>query len=84
MASGGMGDVLTGLISGLIVQGLSVHEAISIGVYLHGGAADFLVKSKGPVGFLASDLIDTIPGQISQLEKPPPDRPSSNAFVRSL
>ena len=84
MASGGMGDVLTGLISGLIVQGLSVHEAIGTGVYLHGCTADFLVKDKGPVGFLASDLIDAIPGQISQLEKRLPDGPSSSAFVRTL
>jgi len=85
MASGGMGDVLTGMIAGLIVQGLSVSEAANAGVYLHGCAADFLAQSMGPVGFLASDVIEILPGQIKGLEKSPPGRPSySNVFIRTL
>jgi NAD(P)H-hydrate epimerase len=85
MASGGMGDVLTGMISGLIVQGLSIHEAVNAAVYLHSCAADFLARSKGPVGFLASDLMDILPEQIKGLEKTQSDRPSyPDAFVRIL
>jgi len=79
MASGGMGDVLTGMISGLIVQGLSVNEAVSAGVYLHGCA------SKGPVGYLASDVIEILPEQIKGWDKTPLSRPSlPDAFVRTL
>jgi NAD(P)H-hydrate epimerase len=85
MASGGMGDVLTGMISGLIVQGLPAHEAVNSAVYLHGCAADFLAQSKGPVGFLASDVIDILPEQIKLLETPLRDLPPHpNAFVRTL
>jgi len=85
MASGGMGDVLTGMISGLMVQGLPVHDAVSSGVYLHSCAGDFLARSKGPVGFLASDVINILPHQIKDLEKTPPGRPSGpNAFAITL
>jgi len=85
MASGGMGDVLTGIISGLIVQGLSVREAVNAGVYLHSCAGDYLARSIGPVGFLASDIIDILPSQIRALEKIPSSGPSyPNAFVRIL
>ena len=55
MASGGMGDVLTGVVVGLIAQGFSTAEASLIGVYLHGAAADRAAES-GERGLLASDL----------------------------
>jgi NAD(P)H-hydrate epimerase len=85
MASGGMGDILTGMISGLIVQGLSVSEAVNAGVYLHGYAADFLAQTKGPVGFIASDLIEILPDQFKELEKTSDSSLSCpNAFVRIL
>ena len=45
MASGGMGDVLTGIIAGLITQGYSPERAAVIGVYLHGAAAEFAVEA---------------------------------------
>ncbi len=61
MASGGMGDVLTGLIAGLISQGYGPQAATHIGVYLHGMAADILAGTLGPIGFLASDVINRIP-----------------------
>ena len=53
MASGGMGDVLTGIIAGLLAQGLTPEKAAHAGVYLHGAAADALSASMGPVGYLA-------------------------------
>ena len=82
MASGGMGDVLTGIISGLVVQGLPVREAVNAGVYLHGCAGDALARSMGPVGFVASDLIDMLPGQIKGLKY---DHPSHlSAFIRVI
>ena len=67
MASGGMGDVLTGIIAGLIVQGLSPEDACRAGVYLHGAAADSLVETIGPYGYLAGDVMKAIPGEIKKL-----------------
>lgn len=56
MASGGMGDVLSGVIAALIAQGLSLREAAAAGVCLHAGAADLAVGEGGERGLLASDL----------------------------
>ena len=67
MASGGMGDILTGIIAGLIAQGYSPEEAARLGVYLHGAAADTLAETKAPFGYLASDVMYTIPFQLQQL-----------------
>ena len=68
MASGGMGDVLTGIIAGLVVQGLSPEYACRAGVYLHGAAADSLVETIGPYGYLAGDVMKAIPGEIKKIE----------------
>ena len=57
MASGGMGDVLTGVIAGLLAQGLSLRDAAQQGVYNHGLAADLAVEEAGERGLLASDLM---------------------------
>lgn len=67
MASGGMGDVLTGIIAGLIAQGYSVETAMHAGVYIHGDSADYIAKKKGRVGFLATDVMNAIPGRIDKL-----------------
>lgn len=56
MASGGMGDVLTGVISGLLAQGLSLTAAAETGVWVHAHAAD-LAALEGERGLLASDVI---------------------------
>jgi len=69
MASGGMGDVLTGMIAGLLTQGYSPEAATHLGVWLHGSAADSLARKKGVIGFLASDVMEEIPAQISLLDK---------------
>ncbi len=66
MASGGMGDALTGLIAGFIAQGFTVAAACHLGVYLHGAAADRLAAGKGPWGYLASDVIEAIPFEIKR------------------
>jgi NAD(P)H-hydrate epimerase len=67
MASGGMGDVLTGVIAGLIAQGYTPESAAHLGVYLHGAAADALAEQIGPFGFLATEVMNEIPGQVKQL-----------------
>ena len=67
MASGGMGDVLTGIIAGKIVQGFSPESAAHVGVYLHGAAADSLALSIGPYGYLAGEVMGAIPGEIKKI-----------------
>ncbi|HOB61173.1 MAG TPA: NAD(P)H-hydrate dehydratase [Candidatus Competibacteraceae bacterium] len=57
MASGGMGDVLTGVIAGLLAQGLPLFAAAKCGVYLHGLAGDLAARSDGERGLLATDLL---------------------------
>lgn len=61
MASGGMGDILTGMIAGLIAQGYSKEDATLLSVYLHGLAGDIAVKTKCEECLLATDLFDTLP-----------------------
>jgi NAD(P)H-hydrate epimerase len=60
MASGGMGDVLAGLIGGLLAQKLSLKSAAIAGVYLHGLAADKAAKQLGERGLLASHVLKQI------------------------
>ncbi len=61
MATGGMGDILTGIIAGFVTQGLSCWQAACLGVYIHGKAGDILSSSKGQVGYLASEVADELP-----------------------
>jgi NAD(P)H-hydrate epimerase len=68
MASGGMGDALTGLIGALLAQGLGTAEAASLGVYLHGLAGDLAALS-GAVGMVASDLIELLPAAAAQVDE---------------
>lgn len=63
MATAGAGDVLTGVIAGLIGQGLSSHEAALAGVYIHGLAGDIVARG-GMIGMIASDLIVALPAAI--------------------
>jgi NAD(P)H-hydrate epimerase len=60
MASGGMGDVLTGAVAGLITQGCSAVDAAILGVFLHGLAADLLAR-KTLCGFLATEVMNYLP-----------------------
>ena len=69
MASGGCGDVLTGMIAGLLGQRLSLFDAARLGVYLHGLAGDMSAKERGEIGLLASDLADRIPLAIRQYQQ---------------
>ncbi|MBI3463610.1 MAG: NAD(P)H-hydrate dehydratase [Planctomycetes bacterium] len=71
MASGGCGDVLTGMIIGLLGQGLSRFDAARLGVYLHGLAGDLAAAERGEIGLLASDLADRIPQAIRTYQTSP-------------
>jgi len=59
MASGGMGDVLAGIIGGLLAQGFAAADAVAAAVFAHGHAADLRVACDGERGLLATDLIET-------------------------
>lgn len=61
MASGGMGDVLTGLIAALWAQGLPAPAAAALGACLHAAAADAVAARRGERGLLAGDLLDALP-----------------------
>lgn len=66
MATAGMGDVLTGMITAFIAQGIPAEKAALAAVYLHGAAGDSLYE-KTPLGFLAGDLIKRIPKERENL-----------------
>ena len=61
MATGGSGDVLTGLIAALVGQHLEPFDAARLGVYLHGLAGDLAAEQLGQVSLIASDLIEYLP-----------------------
>ncbi|MEZ0328498.1 MAG: NAD(P)H-hydrate dehydratase [Dissulfuribacterales bacterium] len=61
MGAAGMGDVLTGIIAGLLAQGYGPWEASLLGVFAHGMAGNRLSEKNGPFGFFASELADELP-----------------------
>ena len=67
MATGGMGDVLTGIIAGLMAQGVSSERAAALGVYIHGLAGDMTAEVFGMHGLIASDVLKAVPRAISSL-----------------
>jgi NAD(P)H-hydrate epimerase len=67
MATGGTGDVLTGMISGFLGQGLKPIDASITGVYMHGLAGDIAVAEKGEHSLIAGDIIDKIPAAFDSL-----------------
>jgi NAD(P)H-hydrate epimerase len=58
MATAGSGDVLTGIITGLLAQGYSPGAAALIGMYLHGKAGDKAAMARSESAMIASDIID--------------------------
>jgi hydroxyethylthiazole kinase-like uncharacterized protein yjeF len=67
LASGGSGDVLTGIIAGLLGQSLSPVRAAALGAYLHGLSADVAKEKLGEEGMIAGDLIECLPEAILRL-----------------
>jgi NAD(P)H-hydrate epimerase len=69
LASAGTGDVLTGVIAGLVAQGLPLFDAAACGVYLHGQAGEVVRQELGDAGMLASDLLPVLPKVIMRLKQ---------------
>jgi len=69
MASGGMGDTLTGMIAGFLAQGMDAFQAACLSVYTHGAAADEALEFPVSRGLIASDLLPVIPMVLGRLEQ---------------
>jgi len=69
LATGGTGDVLFGLVSSFLGQGLEPFKAASLGVYLHGLAADLAVRKIPQASLLATDLIEYLPLALKKLSR---------------
>jgi len=67
MATGGSGDVLTGILLGLLAQGYSQEEACILGVYIHGLAGDIAAEEKTQMGMTATDIIEALPAAWKKL-----------------
>ena len=68
MATGGTGDVLSGVIGALMAQGLGMTEAARLGVYMHGLAGDIAADEKGQAGLVAGDVVDALPSGFKLLQ----------------
>jgi len=69
LASAGTGDVLSGVIAGLVAQGMSLFDAAALGVYLHGEAGEMVKANLGDAGMIATDLLPALPLVIKQLKE---------------
>ncbi len=69
MATGGSGDVLTGLIAALVGQGIPLFDAAQLGAYLHGLAGDLARDELGEASLMASDLLAHLPGAFRRLAR---------------
>ena len=61
LATGGSGDVLTGLLGGLLAQGIDPFAAATLAAWLHGRAAELVAAGQGLAGMAASDLLQQLP-----------------------
>ena len=68
MATGGSGDVLSGIIASLTAQGMEPYNAACLGVYLHGLAGDEAAARLGEHAMIASDIIDALPSVLKTAE----------------
>ncbi|WP_299990245.1 NAD(P)H-hydrate dehydratase [uncultured Pontibacter sp.] len=69
MATGGTGDVLTGILTALVAQGYTLKEACLLGVYLHGLAGDLAKGTVGEIAMIASDVIQHLPQAFQHLSR---------------
>jgi hydroxyethylthiazole kinase-like uncharacterized protein yjeF len=67
MASGGMGDVLTGIVGGFLAQGYSPADACALGVFVHGLSGDFVARKKGEAGIIAGDVVNSLPEALREI-----------------
>jgi NAD(P)H-hydrate epimerase len=80
LASGGTGDVLTGVIAALLAQGLPAYTAACVGAYLHGLAAEAVTRRLGNTGTIASDLVEELPRTIHRLRGETGEHPEGRSF----
>jgi NAD(P)H-hydrate epimerase len=71
LATGGTGDVLLGLVAGLLAQGATAPQAAAVGAYVHGAAADALAETRGATGLLAGELGGAVPAALASLRQAP-------------
>ena len=69
MATAGSGDVLTGIITGLLARGYNQEDACIVGMYLHGLAGDIAARELGEESVIASDLIHNLPYAFKRLNE---------------
>lgn len=69
MATAGAGDVLTGVIAGLVAQSMELKNAAPIGVYLHGKGADKIVAQTGAYGMLAQDIMEGVRQVMKKMDR---------------
>ena len=69
MATGGSGDVLTGVVAGLLAQGLDALRSAAAGAFLHGLAGDLAARRKGLRGLLAGDILSFLPEALAEVER---------------
>ena len=67
LATGGSGDVLTGLVAALVAQGLGALEAAALAAFVHGMAGDRIAIRRGDAGLLAGELAEELPGAMQEL-----------------
>jgi NAD(P)H-hydrate epimerase len=72
LASGGSGDVLTGIIAGLLAGGTPANDAAIMGAYLHGFVADRLSDDRAERSIIPSDLLLALPHALAEIESPQP------------
>jgi NAD(P)H-hydrate epimerase len=81
LAKGGSGDVLTGVLAGLLAQRLEVDTAVALGVYLHGLAADLAAAELGEAPLLARDVLGRLPLALRRLRE---SRPPESGGIRRI
>src|SRR5579885_966383 len=69
MATPGMGDALSGMVGALLARRMPPFEALTLGVFLHGYAADRVAARMGRVGYLAGDVIDDLPAAMEAVTR---------------
>ena len=74
MATGGSGDVLTGIVLALLSQGYQPADAALLGTYIHGLAGDLAANENGQQAMIASDIIDNLGKAFLKFENYDPER----------
>ena len=69
MSTGGMGDVLAGVVGALLGQGLEPFAAAALAVFAHGAAADRVAARRGEVGLIARDVLEELPPTFKELQE---------------